>query len=73
MNKYTERLTQLRKEKKVSQNEIAILLETTQQQISKYEKEVQELPIRHLIKLAIFYNTSLDYITGLTDNKRNIK
>ena len=73
MNKYTERLTQLRKEKKVSQNEIAILLETTQQQVSKYEKEVQELPIRHLIKLAVFYNTSLDYITGLTDNKRSIK
>ncbi len=73
MNKYTERLTQLRKEKKVSQNEIAMLLETTQQQISKYEKEVQELPIRHLIKLAIFYNISLDYITGLTDVKKNIK
>lgn len=73
MNKYTERLTQLRKEKKVSQNEIAMLLETTQQQISKYEKEVQELPIRHLIKLAIFYNVSLDYITGLTDVKKNIK
>lgn len=72
MNTYTKRLIELRKENKVSQNEIAILLETTQQQISKYEKEIQELPIRHLIKLAVFYKTSLDYITGLTDSKKNI-
>ena len=72
MNTYTKRLIELRKENKVSQNEIAILLETTQQQISKYEKEIQELPIRHLIKLAVFYKTSLDYITGLTDTKKNI-
>ena len=72
MNTYTKRLIELRKENKVSQNDIAILLETTQQQISKYEKEVQELPIRHLIKLAVFYKTSLDYITGLTDNKKTI-
>ncbi len=72
MNTYTKRLIELRKENKVSQNEIAILLETTQQQVSKYEKEIQELPIRHLIKLAVFYKTSLDYITGLTDTKKNI-
>ncbi|MBE6846164.1 MAG: helix-turn-helix transcriptional regulator [Ruminococcus sp.] len=72
MNTYTKRLIELRKENKVSQNEIAILLETTQQQVSKYEKEIQELPIRHLIKLAVFYKTSLDYITGLTDSKKNI-
>lgn len=72
MNTYTKRLIELRKENKVSQNDIAKLLETTQQQISKYEKETQELPIRHLIKLAIFYRTSLDYIVGLTDSKKNV-
>lgn len=73
MNTYTKRLIQLRKEKNVSQNEIAILLETTQQQISKYEQEKQELPIRHLIKLAVYYETSLDYITGLTNIKKIAK
>ena len=70
MNTYTKRLIELRKEKGVSQNDIAILLETTQQQISKYETEAQELPIRHLIKLAIYYNTSLDYISGLSETKK---
>lgn len=70
MNTYTKRLIELRKEKGASQNDIAMLLETTQQQISKYEKEVQELPIRHLIKLAIYYNISLDYISGLSDTKK---
>ncbi len=71
MNIYTKRLIELRKEKGVSQNDIALLLETTQQQISKYENERQEMPIRHLIKLAIFYKVSIDYIAGLTDNKKN--
>ncbi len=71
MNIYTKRLIELRKEKGVSQNDIALLLETTQQQISKYETERQEMPIRHLIKLAVFYNISIDYIAGLTDNKKS--
>ncbi len=71
MNIYTKRLIELRKEKGVSQNDIALLLETTQQQVSKYENEKQEMPIRHLIKLAVYYQTSIDYITGLTDNKKN--
>ena len=50
-----------------------MILETTQQQISKYEKEKQELPIRHLIKLAVHYKISIDYIVGLTDKKETYK
>lgn len=73
MNTYTKRLIELRKENKESQNDIAIILETTQQQISKYEKEKQELPIRHLIKLAVHYKISIDYIVGLTDRKETYK
>ena len=48
---------------------IAELLYTTQQQISKYENDVQEIPCRHIITLARYYNVSTDYLLGLTDNK----
>ena len=72
MNIYTERLIQLRHERKYSQKYISEYLKTTQQQVSKYEKEIQEIPIRHIISLARLYNISLDYITGLTNEKRGI-
>lgn len=69
MNIYTQRLVQLRRESGKSQSDIALVLETTQQQISKYENEIQELPVRHLIKLAEYYKVSLDYIAGLSGEK----
>lgn len=70
MNIYTERLVRLRRESGKSQSDIALVLETTQQQISKYENEIQELPVRHLIKLAEYYGVSLDYIAGLSEEKQ---
>ena len=54
---------------KASQLEIAELLYTTQQQISKYENDIQEIPCRHIITLARYYNVSADYLLGLTENK----
>ena len=66
--KIGSRLKEARKGK-ASQLEIAELLLTTQQQISKYENDIQEIPCRHIITLARFYNVSADYLLGLTDNK----
>jgi len=54
---------------KASQSDIAELLGTTQQQISKYENDIQEIPCRHIITLAKHYGVSTDYLLGLTDNK----
>lgn len=64
---YYQRLKNLREDLDIDQKEIAELLQTTQQQISKYENGKQELPFRRAIILARFYNVSLDYISGLTD------
>ncbi len=61
---FAQNLTIFRKEKGISQNQLAELLQTTQQQISKYEKGLQEIPVRHLITIADTYNTSIDYLTG---------
>ncbi len=48
----------------MTQKEITEILQTTQQQYSKYEKGVQEIPVHHLITLANFYRVSLDYLVG---------
>lgn len=54
---------------KASQQQIAELLNTTQQQISKYEQNIQEIPCRHIITLARYFDVSTDYLLGLTDEK----
>ena len=62
------RIRDLREDKDLTQAHIAKLLGTTQQQYSKYEIGIQEIPAHHIIKLADFYNTSADYILGRTNN-----
>lgn len=62
------RLKEVRKGK-ANQKQIADLLNTTQQQISKYEQNIQEIPCRHIITLARFFDVSADYLLCLTDSK----
>lgn len=69
MYKY-QRLKDLREDKDLYQEEIAKLLETTQQQYSRWERGAQEIPLHHAIQLAKFYKVSMDYLTGLTNNKK---
>ena len=62
------RLKEVRKGK-ANQHQIAELLNTTQQQISKYENNTQEIPCRHIVTLAKHFNVSTDYLLCLTDIK----
>ena len=64
MYKYP-RLKDLREDRDLTQEFIGRLLNTTQQQYSKYENGVQEIPVHHLITLAKYYKKSLDYLVGL--------
>jgi transcriptional regulator with XRE-family HTH domain len=64
------RLRELRDEKDLTQTEIAKMLGMSQTGYSKYETGENDIPTDVLIKLANFYNTSIDYLLGLTDNKR---
>lgn len=66
----TRRLKDLREDKDMSQNEIASLLKITQQQYSLYETGIRLIPIDKLVFLANYYNTSTDYILGLTNDKK---
>ncbi|MBQ8249284.1 MAG: helix-turn-helix transcriptional regulator [Clostridia bacterium] len=70
MNKYIERIRGLREDNDLRQQDIAELLQTTQQVYSRYEKGTNEIPVRHLITLARFYRVSVDYILGETDCKK---
>lgn len=64
------RIKELREDNDLLQKQIAITLNITRQQYGLYEKGKREIPIEKLIKLAIYYNTSTDYILGLTDEKK---
>ena len=67
MKNYTERIRDLREDNDKTQQEIAEYLGTTQQVYSRYEKGINEIPIRHIIALCKYYHVSADYILGLKD------
>ena len=65
-----ERLKDLREDRDLSQKELAKILEMSQTGYSKYETGENDIPTQILIKLADFYNTSIDYILGRTNNQK---
>lgn len=71
MNHY-ERIKNLREDNDLTQKDIAELLQTSQQQVSKWEKGIQMMGIDKYIILAKYYNVSLDYLTGLIDKPRDL-
>lgn len=68
MKEYYEIIRELREDRDLSQQQIADVLGTTQQVYSRYEKGINEMPIRHIITLCKFYKVSADYILGLSKN-----
>ena len=70
---YYPRLKDLRDDRDLKQKEIAAILKIDQRVYSNYETGKREIPTRFIIILAKFYNTSTDYILGLTDNYKPYK
>ena len=64
---YQRRLRDLREDHDKTQSEIAQVIGTSQTMYARYERGANELPIRHLIQLADYYQVSTDYILGRTD------
>ena len=64
------RIRDLREDTNRSQREVAKILGIQQNSYSQIENEINNLQIDHLIKLAILYNTSTDYILRLTNEKK---
>lgn len=65
---YIKRIRDLREDNDKTQQDIAAYLGTSQTMYARYERGANELPVRHLIKLADYYGVSTDYILGRTDN-----
>ena len=61
-----ERIKALRVDRDISQKEIAEVLNTTRQQVYKYENGQQEMTITKLKILCEYYHVSSDYILGLS-------
>ena len=63
-------LREIRVKNGYSQLEIANVLNTTQQQYSKYETGTQELPARHIVTLCKFYKVSAEAILGIESDSK---
>lgn len=69
---YYQRLRDLREDCDKTQKDIAEYLGILQNQYHRYESGKREIPYHLAIKLAEYYNVSLDYIAGLTNDKRGL-
>ena len=67
------RLRDLREDKDLNQTEVAKMLDMSQTGYSKYETGENDIPTAILIKLARFYDTSIDYLLGETDDPRRYR
>lgn len=61
------RFRDLREDRDMSQAAMAKLLKCSQQTYSRYESHTTEIPLESLIFLAEYYDTSTDYLLGITD------
>ena len=68
-----ENIRNLREDNDKKQRELAEYLYVSQNTYSKYENGVLSLSPETLIKIAEFYNTSIDYLLGLTNEKKPYK
>lgn len=65
-----ENIRNLREDNDKTQQEVADYLSIKQTTYSKYELGKINIPIEVFIKLADYYNVSLDYLTGRSKNKK---
>ena len=65
-----KRLKDLREDNDLTQQQVANILNISQRGYSHYETGNNDIPTEILITLAKYYKTSVDYILGLTNNKK---
>ena len=68
-----QRIQDLRTDADLSQRELSEILHISQRSYSHYETGSRNIPIEMLIRLANYYDTSIDYLVGRTDRKKMIK
>ena len=69
---YFQRLKDIREDHDLKQQDVADILGVRRQQISKWETGMQMMGVDKYIKLARYYNISVDYLLGLIDTPRKL-
>ncbi len=64
------KIRDLREDSDLTQQQVAEYLECDRSLYSKYEREERDVPLHIMVKLALFYNTSVDYLVGLTKERK---
>ena len=64
-----DRLKEIREDRNLKQKDLAKILKVSQAQYSRIETGENEITLDSLIRLAKFYNVSVDYILGMTNEK----
>ncbi|MBQ7845782.1 MAG: helix-turn-helix transcriptional regulator [Clostridia bacterium] len=64
------RIRDLREDSDIKQAVLAEYLHVRQSTYSQYETGHRNIPIEALVKLAYYYDTSVDYLLGITDEKK---
>ena len=67
MDNYYRRLRDLREDHDLTQLQVSEYLGIKQPQYSRYERGLRDVPTDILIRLALYYKTSTDYILGITN------
>ena len=70
---YTNRIENLRIDADKTQQQIADMLTCQREVYRRYEKGEREIPVWAAIKLAEYYNVSVDYLLGISDKRRHFK
>ena len=68
-----QRIQDLRVDSDLSQRQLGEMLHISQRAYSHYETGSRGIPIEMLIRLADYYDTTIDYLVGRTDNKAPVK
>ncbi|MBO5278683.1 MAG: helix-turn-helix transcriptional regulator [Lachnospiraceae bacterium] len=67
--KYNERIREIREDRNLTQQKVADLLHVGQRTYCDYESGKTRIPIESILILAKFYDVSVDYITGASNDK----
>ena len=66
---YFQRLTDLRKEHNLTQQNLADLLHCQREVYRRYERGIRDIPTSYALILARYYNVSVDFLLGETDKR----
>ncbi len=71
--KKMERLKELRREKNLPQKRVGDDVGIAQQTLSRYEKNINSVPVDALVRLAKYYNVTTDYLLGISQVKNSFR